>query len=90
MAVGKNGRTHVAWNGSSKALLRGSLNPDSGNPGEPMLHARLNDAGTAFEPQRNLMTSSFGLDGGGSVAADTASNEKMFLDLRTIRAALPR
>lgn len=74
VAVGKNGRVHVAWNGSSKAQLRGPLNPDSGKPGEPMLYARLNDAGAAFEPQRNLMKNSFGLDGGGSLAADKAGN----------------
>jgi hypothetical protein len=74
VAVGRNGRVHVAWNGSSKARLRGPLNPDSGKPGEPMLYARLNDAASAFEPQRNLMTSSFGLDGGGSVAADKAGS----------------
>jgi hypothetical protein len=30
----------------------------------------LNDAGTAFEPQRDLITWAKGLDGGGSVAAD--------------------
>lgn len=74
VAVGRNGRVHVAWNGSSKARLRGPLNPDSGKPGEPMLYARLNDAASAFEPQRNLMTRSFELDGGGSVAADKAGN----------------
>ena len=74
VAIGRNGRVHVAWNGSSKARIRGPLNPDSGKPGEPMLYARLNDAASAFEPQRNLMTRSFGLDGGGSVAADKAGN----------------
>ena len=36
--------------------------------------ARSNDAGTAFEPQRNLMHHSFGLDGGGSIAADHGGN----------------
>jgi hypothetical protein len=50
------------------------MNADSGKPGEPMLYARLNENGTAFEPQRNLMKSSFGLDGGGSIAADAAGN----------------
>lgn len=74
IALGKNDRVHVAWNGSQKASLRGPVNPDSGKPGEPMLYARLNDAGTAFEPERNLMLESFGLDGGGSVAADGAGN----------------
>jgi hypothetical protein len=39
-----------------------------------MLYARLDDRGTAFEPQRNLMQETFGLDGGGSVAADHGGN----------------
>jgi hypothetical protein len=39
-----------------------------------MLYSRLNDAGNAFEPQRNVMHHSFGLDGGGSIAADGAGN----------------
>ena len=74
LALGKSGRVHVAWNGSSEAELQGPVNPDSGKPGSAMLYARLNDAGTAFEPERNLMHRSFGLDGGGSVAADAAGN----------------
>lgn len=39
-----------------------------------MLYTRLNDAGNGFEPQRNLMLHSFGLDGGGSLAADGRGN----------------
>ena len=39
-----------------------------------MLYARLNDRGSGFEPQRNLMQETFGLDGGGSVAADHNGN----------------
>ncbi len=74
MAVGKAGRVHVAWNGSSEAKLQGPLNPDSGKPGAPMLYTRLNHAGNGFEPERNLMHQSFGLDGGGSVAADHIGN----------------
>jgi hypothetical protein len=74
LALGKAGRVHVAWNGSSEADLKGPVNPDSGKAGAPMLYTRLNDAGKAFEPQRNLMRRSFGLDGGGSVAADDAGN----------------
>jgi hypothetical protein len=35
-----------------------------------MLYARMNEAKTAFEPQRNLMTQSTDLDGGGTIAAD--------------------
>jgi hypothetical protein len=71
LAVGKGGRVHVAWNGSNN---NGPLNPDSGKPGAPMLYSRLNDSGTSFEPQRNLMLHSFGLDGGGSIAADANGN----------------
>ncbi len=39
-----------------------------------MLYTRLSNTGKTFEPQRNLMHHSFGLDGGGSVAADRAGN----------------
>ncbi len=73
LALGKAGRVHVAWNGSMQAEP-GPVNPDSGKNGTPMLYTRLNDAGKAFEPQRNLMLHSFGLDGGGSIAADPAGN----------------
>ena len=34
-----------------------------------MLYARLAEAGTRFEAQRNVVTHAFGLDGGGTVAA---------------------
>jgi len=74
IAVGRNGRVHVAWNGSNSALPQGPVNPESGKPGNPMLYTRLNDKGTAFEPQRNLMLRTFGLDGGGTLAADTDGN----------------
>lgn len=68
IAVGKNGRVHVVWNGSGAAM------PRSPGRSSPMLHARLDDAGKAFEPQRNLMTRTYQLDGGGSVAADDQGN----------------
>ena len=71
LALGRAGRVHVAWNGSNNA---GPLNPDSGKPGAPMLYTRLNEMGTAFEPERNLMLHSFGLDGGGSIGADKSGN----------------
>jgi hypothetical protein len=68
LALGKNGRVHVSWNGSMKA------EPKNPIMGTPMLYSRLNDAGAAFEPQRNLMTKSAILDGGGSLAADSAGH----------------
>lgn len=64
IALGKGGRVHVAWNGTGVARPR---NPSGGSP---MLYTRSDEAGTAFEPQRNLMTRTTGLDGGGTVAAD--------------------
>jgi hypothetical protein len=64
VAVGKSGRVHVAWMGSGKAEPKGPSHA------APMLYARLNDEGTAFEAQRNVIHAAAGLDGGGSVTAD--------------------
>ena len=78
IAVGVDGRVHVAWNGSGVAKPKGPLNPgqpsDSPHNGLPMLYARSNAKGTAFEPQRNLMRKTFALDGGGSVAVDRSGH----------------
>ena len=78
IALGGDGRLHVAWNGTGIALPKGPLNPaqpaDSPYNDTPMLYARSNPAGTEFEPQRNLMRKTFALDGGGSVAADHAGH----------------
>ena len=67
MAIGKRGRIHVAWNGSKDSLA-------SRHDGAPMLYTRLNDSGSAFEPERDVMNYAAGLDGGGSVAADQEGN----------------
>lgn len=78
ITVGVDGRVHVAWNGSGAAKPKGPLNPaqpsDSPHNGTPMLYARSNTEGTAFEPQRNLMQKTFALDGGGSVAVDRSDH----------------
>jgi hypothetical protein len=63
LAIGRNGRVHVAWYGSSA--------------GKQMLYARLNDSGTAFEPERNLIASARGIDGG-TVAADAQGDVFVF------------
>src|SRR5208283_4624222 len=68
IALGKNNRVHVAWNGSGKAM------PQSFNKTNPMLYTRLDEAGQAFEPQRNLMQQTFNLDGGGALGADETGN----------------
>ena len=75
LAVGRNGRIHVAWNGTR------TLPPDPASPTAqrlPMQYTRTNDAGTAFEPERNVIRSSFGIDGGGAVAADRSGRVYVF------------
>lgn len=64
LAIGSNGRVHVAWNGSRRAEPRGP------SKSSPMLYTRMNDKHTGFEPQRNVARFTVGLDGGGSVCAD--------------------
>lgn len=66
LAIGENGRVHVAWNGPP---------PKGGDHMlAPMLYTRLNDEGSAFEAERDVITKVRGLDGGGSVAADGRGN----------------
>ena len=72
VALGKNGQVHVAWNGSKNGEPKGP----KGSP--PMLYTRLTQAGTAFERERNVIHSAYGLDGGGSVAADGTGNVYVF------------
>lgn len=61
LALGANGRPHVAWMGAGDA-----------SPG--MHYTRLDDEGQAFEPQRNISQLARDLDGGGSIAADTSGH----------------
>jgi hypothetical protein len=75
IAVGRVGRVHVTWNGSDAASPKGVRNPADGQPTAPFLYARSNaDDGTQFEPQRNLTTRGYFIDGGGSIAADQRGN----------------
>ena len=69
LALGKANHVHVAWNGSGKAEPKGPV-----KYGNPMLYSRLADDGAQFEPQRNVIEKAYGLDGGGSVAADLDGN----------------
>ena len=62
LAIGRNGRAHIAWNGVNAQNRM------------PMFYSRLNDSGTAFEPERNLINTAWGLDGGGALAADAKGN----------------
>jgi hypothetical protein len=68
LALGQKGRVHVAFMGSDKAEPKGP------NKETPLIYTRLNDEGTAFEPQRNVIHTAYGLNGGASLAADGAGN----------------
>jgi hypothetical protein len=68
LALGRGGRIHVAWNGSTQA------EPKIAGRFAPMLYSRLDEQGKSFEPQRNLIHDRPGLDGGGSIAADSAGS----------------
>ena len=72
LALGKNNRVHIAWMGSANAAPRGPKKE------APMLYTRLKDDGSAFEDQRNVITANYGLDGGGTVAADQNGNVYVF------------
>jgi hypothetical protein len=56
MALGRNGRVYVVWNGSSETEAEGPMNPESGKRGRPLLYTRLANSHATFEPERNLMT----------------------------------
>src|SRR5437660_7350883 len=59
LAVGKTGRVHIVWTGG-KGAVRPTID---GKEVNPVLYTRLNDAGTAFEPERNLKNSASPSDG---------------------------
>ena len=65
LALGKDDRIHVAWM-SAKG---------GGTDGErAMYYTRMKLDGSGFEPQKNVISHAYGLDGGGSVTADAAGN----------------
>jgi hypothetical protein len=70
IAVGRNGSVHVAWNGSTRPRSNAADGAAPDTRGMPMLYARLPSGARTFEPQRNLMTRTANLDGGGAIAAD--------------------
>lgn len=71
LAAGRSGQVFVVWNGSGK------LGPPSKGR-SPMLFTQLNRSRTAFEPERNLIHTAFGIDGGGGIAADQAGRVYVF------------
>jgi hypothetical protein len=71
LALGRNGRVHVAWDGMGKGATPAKF---KGKEVTPLLYTRLNEGGTAFEAERNVITFAYGLDGGSSLAADPFGN----------------
>jgi hypothetical protein len=68
LALGRDGRIHIVWNGSDKARPRNTFG------GSPVLYTRSSPDGLGFEPERNVMARTSVLDGGASVAADDSGN----------------
>ncbi len=75
IALGRNGQVYVAWDGTYELDRPGVTKPWMK---KPMLFARLNQAGSGFEPERNVIQAAYGLDGGGAIAADQAGNVYVF------------
>lgn len=71
MSLGKHNRVHVSWFGSAKVAPRP---PEGQHPQAPLMVTRMTDSRDGFEPERNVMTWTGGLDGGGSIAADQDGN----------------
>jgi hypothetical protein len=71
LAVGANGRVHVAWIGSSLAMPRAARNS------APVLYARLNDSKDHFDAAQRVNQASWGADGA-SIAADSRNNVYVF------------
>lgn len=66
IALGRNGRVHVAWNASTSVRPKGA-------EGGAVLYTRSTEAGTGFEPERNVVKKASDLDAG-TVAADSAGH----------------
>ena len=71
MAIGANGRVHVAWIGSSLAQPRAASNS------APVLYARMADTKDHFEASRRVNDASWGADGA-SIAADLKDDVFVF------------
>lgn len=71
IAVGRRGNVYVVWNASAKLS-----NPALGR--SPMLFTRLNSNRSAFQPERNLIHTAYGIDGGGGIAADQQGRVYVF------------
>jgi hypothetical protein len=71
IATGRRGSVFVVWNGSAKLS-----EPALGR--SPMLFSRIKQHQTAFEAEKNLIHTAYGLDGGGGIAADPQGRVYVF------------
>lgn len=67
IALAPDGRIHIAWNGSEAAAEHLKDSGVKRHGGEPMLYTRSNADRSAFEPERDLMSRTCALDGGGNI-----------------------
>jgi hypothetical protein len=76
LAIGRNNRPHIVWIGAAAAQPRLAMTGElqaQRFANTPLLYARATDDGSAFEPQRNVVTRTCNLDGN-AIAADRAGN----------------
>ena len=87
IALERNDRVHIAWMGSQATAgpkpSPAPAAPKTGghkhhHPLSPMLYTRMKADGSGFEPERNLVTHAWGLDGGGTVTADAKGHVYVF------------
>jgi hypothetical protein len=71
LAIGADGRAHVAWIGSAAAMPRAARNS------APVLYARLSDSKDRFDATQRVNQASWGADGA-SIAADSRGDVYVF------------
>jgi hypothetical protein len=69
LALGRNGRVHVVWNGPVDLRAK-----DATHEGAALFYSRREEGSNAFTPQRDLIQHTSALDGGGTIAADAGGH----------------
>ena len=83
IASGRNSNVYVVWNASAKL----------GNPAlgrSPMLFSRLNEAGTAFEPEQNLIHTAYGTERDQRISSGASTPSKDSPEARTVTTPCTR
>jgi hypothetical protein len=77
MAVGRDGRVHVSW-AASPRYFRERMTEGGERRMKYLFYTRLNDAGTAFEEQRNIAGDTFGFEMATAIVANSKGEVHLF------------